>query len=53
MSGPIVRSGPSETYAQNWENVFGSKKTAKKPTKKAPVAEAKKATTKATAKKKK
>lgn len=57
MSGPIVRSGPSETYSQNWENVFGGKKTAKKPTKKAPVAEAKKSTKKttkkATAKKKK
>jgi len=52
MSGPIVRSGPNEKYASNWESAFGAKKSvASKPkaTKKAPA----KAATKATAKKKK
>lgn len=23
MGGPIVRSGPSQTYTKNWANVFG------------------------------
>jgi hypothetical protein len=27
MSGPIIRSGPSVKYSQNWESVFGTKKT--------------------------
>ena len=40
MSGPIVRSGPSKKFTEQWDSVFGDKKT--KP---------KKATTKATKKK--
>jgi len=27
MSGPIVRSGPSTQFTENWESVFGGKKT--------------------------
>jgi len=39
MSGPIVRSGPSGKFTENWDGVFGaktakSKKTAAKPAKK-------------------
>lgn len=37
MSGPIVRSGPSEKFTANWDNVFsGGKKepAAKKSAKK-------------------
>ena len=30
MSGPIVRSGPSATFTNNWDSVFGGKKAAKK-----------------------
>ncbi len=26
MSGPIVRSGPSKEFSDNWEQVFGKKK---------------------------
>ena len=26
MSGPIVRSGPSKQFTDNWESVFGGKK---------------------------
>ena len=26
MSGPIVRSGPSKKYTEQWESVFGGKK---------------------------
>jgi hypothetical protein len=26
MSGPIIRSGPSVKYSQNWESIFGTKK---------------------------
>jgi len=25
MSGPIVRSGPSPEFSQNWDSVFGKK----------------------------
>jgi len=36
MSGPIVRSGPSKKFTDNWESVFGGKPTkAKKATAKA------------------
>ena len=27
MSGPIVRSGPSKEFSNNWDNIFGGKKT--------------------------
>ncbi len=27
MSGPISRSGPSVKYSQNWESIFGAKKS--------------------------
>lgn len=30
MSGPIVRSGPSSKYSNNWEQAFSGKKTKKK-----------------------
>ena len=35
MSGPIVRSGPSTQYTENWDNIFGDKKPAKAKKKKA------------------
>ena len=41
MSGPIVRSGPSEKFTENWGNVFGSGKkqpAAKQPAAKQPAA---------------
>lgn len=28
MSGPIVRSGPSEKFTNNWDRVFGGKTAA-------------------------
>ena len=39
MSGPIVLSGPSSTYTENWDGAFGDKKAkpkraAAKPAKK-------------------
>ncbi|MEX0818263.1 MAG: hypothetical protein WD070_01685 [Pirellulaceae bacterium] len=40
MSGPIVRSGPSKKFTEQWDSVFGDKK-----------AKAKKSVTKATKKK--
>lgn len=40
MSGPIVRSGPSKKFTEQWDSVFGDKK-----------AKVKKTTTKATKKK--
>jgi hypothetical protein len=40
MSGPIVRSGPSKKFTEQWDSVFGEKQ-----------AKAKKTTTKATKKK--
>jgi len=43
MSGPIVRSGPSEKFSSNWAKAFGDKSAKKKSTAKAPK---KKATTK-------
>ena len=30
MSGPIVRSGPSKEYSENFEKIFGKKKKKKK-----------------------
>lgn len=51
MSGPIVRSGPTKDYSDNWDSVFGGK-----PKKKATAKSAKKTTakkSKATKKKKK
>lgn len=39
MGGPIIRSGPTPEYWENWEKAFGKKKatkktaTAKKPAK--------------------
>lgn len=30
MSGPIVRSGPSEKFTSNWEKVFAAGKSATK-----------------------
>ncbi len=51
MSGPIVRSGPNNAYTENWNQVFGKKKTAKaapkpKTTKKTTKKSAKKSTAK-------
>ena len=40
MSGPIVRSGPTKKFTEQWDSVFGDKK-----------AKAKKSTVKATKKK--
>ncbi len=34
MPGPIVRSGPSKKFTEQWDSVFG-KKTEKKPVAKA------------------
>ncbi len=45
MSGPIVRSGPSKEFSDNWDQVFGKKKktaTAKKKPAKAKKAAKKK-----------
>jgi hypothetical protein len=44
MGGPIVRSGPSPTFSQNWDSVFGKsagKKTAAAKPKKSAKASAK------------
>ena len=58
MGGPIVRTGTTPKFWKNWESVFGNKKSgsgaakatsAKSP--KSPKASAKKAATKAVAKK--
>ena len=27
MSGPIVRSGPSKEFTNNWDGIFGGKKS--------------------------
>lgn len=47
MSGPIVRSGPTPEYSDNWDSVFGKKprktKAAAKPAKKKPAKKKKKA----------
>ena len=32
MSGPIVRSGPSKKFTEQWDSVFGDKKTKVKKT---------------------
>ncbi|HEX4130338.1 MAG TPA: hypothetical protein VHZ24_09860 [Pirellulales bacterium] len=52
MSGPIVRSGASATFAANWENVFGGKKKKTSAAKPAPAKPAKKSAKKKAAKKK-
>jgi hypothetical protein len=53
MSGPIVRTGTTPKFWQNWENVFGNKRSgsgaAKATSAKSP--KAKKASGKTTAKK--
>jgi hypothetical protein len=51
MSGPIVRTGPSLQYSENWDAIFG-KKTAKKTAKKKKKAAGKATARKAQAKKK-
>ena len=50
MGGPIVRTGTTPDYWENWDNIFGAdakktakKKTAKKKTAQAPSKQAKKA----------
>ena len=50
MSGPIIRTGPTPLFSQNWDNVFGKRKGAQAAT--AKKATAKKASKKATKKKK-
>ena len=35
MSGPIVRSGPSKEFSENWDSVFSGKKAKPKAQKKA------------------
>jgi hypothetical protein len=32
MSGPIVRSGPSTKFTEQWDSVFGDKKPKEKKT---------------------
>jgi len=54
MGGPIVRTGTTPKFWQNWEQVFGGKKSGTSRAKAAPAKEAKgpkKASTKAVAKK--
>jgi hypothetical protein len=46
MSGPIIRSGPSPKFVQNWDSVFGKGDKAKKAEAK-PEAKAEKKTAKA------
>ncbi|MCH2400914.1 MAG: hypothetical protein MK364_17490 [Pirellulales bacterium] len=46
MSGPIVRSGPSKEFTNNWDGIFGGKKSKPK------AAAKKKTAKKKTAKKK-
>jgi hypothetical protein len=56
MGGPIVRTGTTPKFWQNWEQVFGGKKSGASKAKSAPAKEAKspkKASTKAVAKKSK
>ena len=48
MSGPIVRTGSNEQFAQGWDRIFGGKK---KTAASAPKAAAKKKTAKAVKKK--
>ena len=36
MPGPIVRSGPSTKFTENWDGVFGGKKNKPKKTAAAP-----------------
>ena len=49
MSGPIVRTGPTPKFSENWGNIFGKKKAAPKSAAKP----AKKAAKKKASKKKK
>ena len=54
MSGPIVRTGTTPEFWENWDNVFGDKKkktTSKKTSKKSTVPKAGKKSTKKKAKK--
>ena len=58
MGGPIVRTGTTPKFWQNWEQVFGNKKSSKSPTKttakkSSKKVDAGKTTKKSTAKKKK
>lgn len=36
MGGPIIRSGPTPEYWENWDKAFGKKKATKKTTAKKP-----------------
>lgn len=52
MGGPIVRSGASPEFSENWDRIFGGKKkVAAKPAKPAKSAKKKSATPKQAAKK--
>ena len=31
MGGPIIRSGASPKFSENWDNIFGKKTAGKKP----------------------
>ena len=54
MSGPIVRTGTTPEYWENWDKIFGdSKSSKKKATAKAAKKSTKKKAAKKTAKKKK
>lgn len=41
MGGPIIRSGPTPEYWNNWEQAFGKKKTKKAAAPKKPAKKAK------------
>ena len=54
MGGPIVRSGASPTFSENWDKIFGGKKKGAAPaksTKKKPAATKKAVSQKAAPKK--
>lgn len=51
MSGPIVRTGATPKFSENWEKIFGDKKQAKSTKKKAETKASKKSTKKKTKKK--
>lgn len=53
MSGPIVRTGATPKFSENWDKIFGDKKKQAKSTKKKADAKASKKSTKKKAKKKK
>ena len=42
MSGPIIRSRPSGSYASNWAQAFGARKTGQRIAAAKPAANAKK-----------